>query len=412
MAGPGGMVELISNFTGESFDPPVLCPMARVRFWVILAGFFYKITALKRKTLQDLGWPSRLMAVRSPLHQDSTQDLVSAARRGDEAEIRKILSQRQDPDAAYERDDVLGLPLFFNFFFGEYDRAYRNRSQQRRALAAAVVAGNLSAARLLLKLGASPNAALDTGWAPLHEAAAGDDQELARLLLKWGADIHQRNHRGHTPFIVAVGRGYLEMAKFLLRKGANPRDRDARGIPVVVLALEARKTRMANWLLDSGLAVEEGVPPTNTEHADLLSMALEWVVARRVMPAFDGLAGAPQPSSPSVREYMKEWSMAEQLLHESGVDPKITPCARSCSAFDEWGDSLFFRPMRMFIFMSAAERRVRAESSRLVEPVPSAHGAKFKQALSKREYAASFGKRRPACRLPARQPSRAGKVHR
>ena len=60
--------------------------------------------------------------------------------------------------------------------------------------------------------------------------------------------------------------------------------------------------------------------------------------------------------------------MAEQLLHESGVDPKITPCARSCSAFDEWGDSLFFRPMRMFIFMSAAERRVRAESSRLVEP--------------------------------------------
>jgi ankyrin repeat protein len=73
---------------------------------------------------------------------------------------------------------------------------------------AAVSAGRLEAARVLLDAGADVNAAEHGGYTALHLAAGNGDEALIRLLLERGADPTARLDSGQTPAELAHEKGH------------------------------------------------------------------------------------------------------------------------------------------------------------------------------------------------------------
>ncbi|KNC51358.1 NOD3 protein [Thecamonas trahens ATCC 50062] len=64
----------------------------------------------------------------------------------------------------------------------------------------AVIAGKLSMAKLLIKLGCDINATSSTGDSALHLAVMKDKEKIAKLLIVKGIDVHLENSAGKTAF--------------------------------------------------------------------------------------------------------------------------------------------------------------------------------------------------------------------
>ena len=86
-------------------------------------------------------------------------------------------------------------------------------------------ANNAAATRLLLALGADPNAPKENGRVPLHEAAWADNAEVVQILLDHGADceIREREH-GATPVGFANHAGNFDLRDLLLEHSRDPFD--------------------------------------------------------------------------------------------------------------------------------------------------------------------------------------------
>ena len=91
-------------------------------------------------------------------------------------------------------------------------------------------ANNAAATRLLLELGADPNAPAGNGRVPLHEAAWADNAEVVRLLLANGArcEIRENDHNA-TPVGFANHAGNFELRDLLLDHSRNVFDLAAFG---------------------------------------------------------------------------------------------------------------------------------------------------------------------------------------
>jgi ankyrin repeat protein len=99
-------------------------------------------------------------------------------------------------------------------------------------------------AKLLLDLGADPNARNWDDVTPLHQAVRARNPAVVELLLARGADPNARDRlRGSTPLrraVSATGAGgtagtaalMVPLTRILLAHGADPDARDKRGIPV------------------------------------------------------------------------------------------------------------------------------------------------------------------------------------
>jgi hypothetical protein len=96
----------------------------------------------------------------------------------------------------------------------------------------AVQSGSVKAVGLLLRLGASPNSAIEDGDTPLHSAADGpmlDSRadaafrfaKIAKLLVKKGAKLNVSGREGKTPLDLAEEAGADEIIRFLRRRGAR-----------------------------------------------------------------------------------------------------------------------------------------------------------------------------------------------
>eukprot|EP00438_Fugacium_kawagutii_P031022 Skav233083 [mRNA] locus=scaffold4078:152921:154192:+ [translate_table: standard] len=93
-------------------------------------------------------------------------------------------------------------------------------------LLAAVEAGNVDIAQLLLEAGASPDQARRDGSTPLLVAAQTGNVDIARLLLEAGASPDKARKDGSTPLLVAAGAGaagasHLDVARLLIEAGAG-----------------------------------------------------------------------------------------------------------------------------------------------------------------------------------------------
>lgn len=121
--------------------------------------------------------------------------------------------------AAMNKADRLAILLQ-----GERERVNGWSEDGFTPLALAAHFGAAHAARLLLAVGADPNARsknpLDN--TALHAAVAGRRTALVDLLLDGGADIDARDGRGFTPLNIAANGGDVAIARLLLARGADP----------------------------------------------------------------------------------------------------------------------------------------------------------------------------------------------
>lgn len=88
--------------------------------------------------------------------------------------------------------------------------------------------GNLEALRRLI--GADPtivNASTASGQTPLHAALEAGHVDTALLLIEAGAEVSVADTGGHTPFHIAAEKGFVPVVKALLERGADAHAVDA-----------------------------------------------------------------------------------------------------------------------------------------------------------------------------------------
>ena len=97
-------------------------------------------------------------------------------------------------------------------------------------LADAAFKGNLAGVRLLLEHGALVNAVSKAGTHPIHDAALGDNAEVIRELVLHGADKNARTRDdAQTPLYIAAAMGKMKAAEALVALGADVTIKDSQG---------------------------------------------------------------------------------------------------------------------------------------------------------------------------------------
>jgi len=166
-----------------------------------------------------LGLATRVAAAAPEDHGDTA--LILAARRGDVAAVRKLLSQGVDVNEA-------------------------NKLGTTPLMSAAGAAGSLRAKwpgspkviRLLLARGAAANAQAAGGRTALMAAALAGDAESVRILLAAHADVNAAARRGETALTLAALGGFEEIVAELLDHGAEVNGgHDANGDTALMLAI-------------------------------------------------------------------------------------------------------------------------------------------------------------------------------
>jgi len=118
----------------------------------------------------------------------------------------------------------------------------------------AAEAGNIEAVKQHLDGGAHVNAKSESGWTPLHTAAARGHKEIVELLIVEGADVNAGD-KIITPLHLAAFHGQPEIAELLIAKGADVNARDSiGGTPLHDAALRGRK-EIAELLIANGADV-------------------------------------------------------------------------------------------------------------------------------------------------------------
>src|SRR5262245_28464533 len=143
-------------------------------------------------------WPAERAGETPSRPQDPVAtEMLDAIRRADRGSIGRVLKRHPNAARAAGAGGITALM---------YAALYRDTSS----------------ARLLLDMGADPNARNDAGVSALMWAV--DDGETTRLLLERGADPNVRSADGRTPLLLAAARfGAIDIVNALLDRGATPK---------------------------------------------------------------------------------------------------------------------------------------------------------------------------------------------
>jgi ankyrin repeat protein len=114
--------------------------------------------------------------------------------------------------------------------------------------------GNIKEVRKLLNQGVNPNAAVDTsGITALMQAARTGDTDIVKLLLNKGANINARaGQMGITALMNAAAFGDVEMVRLLIDKGADINAKDTEGLTALSQAKVAKKEDIVDLLKTHG----------------------------------------------------------------------------------------------------------------------------------------------------------------
>ncbi|XP_012255639.2 ankyrin repeat domain-containing protein 11 isoform X1 [Athalia rosae] len=114
----------------------------------------------------------------------------------------------------------------------EQHRASRSRCRNERGetpLHVAAIRGDEAQVRRLISRGADPNAKDFAGWTPLHEACNHGWLGTARILIEAGAFVNALGLDDDTPLHDAAVNGHLELVKLLVDSGADSTLKNKRG---------------------------------------------------------------------------------------------------------------------------------------------------------------------------------------
>ncbi|MBN2117366.1 MAG: CHAT domain-containing protein [Anaerolineales bacterium] len=100
----------------------------------------------------------------------------------------------------------------------------------------AAAKNQLDVLALLLSYGARVDIPTPNGYLPLYDAAAEGNLEAARLLIEHGADVSAPGADHSTPLHAAADRGHAALAELLLEKGASPFTKNDQGITALMAA--------------------------------------------------------------------------------------------------------------------------------------------------------------------------------
>lgn len=128
----------------------------------------------------------------------------------------------------------------------------------------AILAGDLSTVKALLRMGLQPNKQViqdEYGRrpSPLLLACESNDIELARCLIKAGADVNGVNvtaNNTETPLITAIQNSDSELVSLLLEKGAQANRPDLLNFQPLIEAVEFRNIETVQLLLSAGAEVK------------------------------------------------------------------------------------------------------------------------------------------------------------
>ncbi|WP_328582080.1 ankyrin repeat domain-containing protein [Streptomyces sp. NBC_00370] len=101
----------------------------------------------------------------------------------------------------------------------------RRRKKLTRRLFAAILEGDTTAVKTLLRAGIDPNRPDSQGTTPLYEASVNGKPEIAHLLLLAGATPNTESTgpgAEGTPLCAAASWGHTETVRTLLTHGADP----------------------------------------------------------------------------------------------------------------------------------------------------------------------------------------------
>jgi uncharacterized protein len=173
----------------------------------------------------------------------------------------------------------------------------------------AVKSGDREALRLLLKRGASVNAAEVDGTTALHYAAQAGDLETVSLLIKAGAKVNAANRYGVAPLSLAATSGSAAIVEQLLKAGADPNTTSAEGETALMTAARSGNAGGVKSLAAHGAKVNAAESwqgqtalmwAAAENHADAIRMLVEFGADKNARSKV--LEGMPplRPTAPDV----------------------------------------------------------------------------------------------------------------
>ena len=211
--------------------------------------------------------------------QQTLDDLVAAIRNGD-AGRGLALTQSPRLKARFARDRVVFahlLGLFMEYsndallefaesqLLADPGLAHIHHRYGRTLLHEASAQGNLRMVRLLLGLGADPNARTAGGHTPLYcvanECRVSGGSNVVRALVRAGAHVNARSDaKRSTALHMAARRGNREIAEALVDCGADINARDSAGNTPLRRATNCRKAGVALLLVSRGADARLSIP--------------------------------------------------------------------------------------------------------------------------------------------------------
>jgi len=177
--------------------------------------------------------PAENRALQALLAKHPALSFLEACGVGDTAEIARQL--KRDPKlattwspfgwSALHLAAFSGVPgavqLLLDHGAGDEINARARSRFKNTPLQAALLAGQLATAKLLLERGADPLVRQAHGFTPLHEVALLGRRDLVDLLLAAGTELDARANDGRTALTEALRGKHPELAEYLRSKGAH-----------------------------------------------------------------------------------------------------------------------------------------------------------------------------------------------
>jgi ankyrin repeat protein len=239
-----------------------------------------------------------MMAVGAVVAAQSATPVADAAKAGDVAKVRGLLTQGADASAAHADGMTalhwaaeLGNPAIAAAVLAAgANPAAITRLGQYTPLHLASRNGNAAIVRALVKAGAKTTVLSSSGATPLHLAAASGSADTVNALVDGGAAVNARDTEyGQTPLVFAVSGGHVDAMKALIKRGAdvnlatNPIDITRNQV------IDRQSATLRRQVLNS--IVAPGTQPTASQQQAAIQAAREYYATGKLPPAPAAAAG-------------------------------------------------------------------------------------------------------------------------